>query len=223
MARTAIIDHRTFGAVVLERLAEAEAPRELASHTASFKAAHTAYEKAALAADAAKQKRDFALALIGAADVTLDATLDSLADKMVGAGLGTRAKPFGDASPHSPSKLKALPYKKEVDATRTLVTAVTAKIPPADVKKCLGACSRAADASTKALAGLTRPQTAYNRALGTRDALLVDWTRTFAKLRVNAKAAWHDDKAAYDAVFAPVEKVQRPVTKRKKPAAKTPA
>jgi len=70
------------------------------------------------------------------------------------------------------------------------------------VKKSLDACSKAADASEAALERFTGPQAAYARAMGTRDALLVEWTRAFSKLKVNAKAIWHDDKATFGAVFA---------------------
>lgn len=223
MARTAVIDHRTLGALVLERLQEVGVPKGLAPHASSFKAAHLGFEKAAVAADVARAKRDAALAAIGMADVGLDASLDPLADKMIGAGLGTRKSAFGGASPYSPTRLKELPYKTEVTAVRTLVAAVTSKKPPADVAKCLAACSKAADASEVALAGLTKPQAAYDRALGSRDALLIEWIRTFSRLRIHAKAAWIDDKAAYASVFAAPERVQRPVKKRKKAAAKAPA
>lgn len=220
MATTAIIDHRALGAAVLSRLEEeeVEVPKSVAAHVAAFKSAHDGFEKAAVATDAARAKRDKALAMIGRADETLDATIDPLADKMVGAGLGSRQKPLGKASPFSPTKLKALPYKTELEAVRTLVANVTAAKPPADVKKCADECLKAADAVATALEGLTGPQAAFHRARGARDALLVGWTKAFAKLRINAKAAWHDDRATYEAMFAAPEKVQRPVKKRKKPA-----
>lgn len=216
MANLPIVDHLTLGSVVLSRLDDMEVPKALTPHVAAFKAAHNPFEKAAQAAEAAKKKRDDALDVVGAADVTLDGTIDPLADKMIGAGLGTRRAAFGDASSYSPTKLKALPYKREMDAVRELVANVHAKSPPAEVKKCLEACSKAADASEAALEHLSAPQAAYTRAMGARDALLVEWTRSFAKLKVNAKAAWHDDKATFASVFAPAEKVQRPVAKRKK-------
>lgn len=213
MATVALIDHRTLGEVVLERLAEMNVPASLTSHVTAFKSAHTAFEKAAVVAEAAKKKRDEALTLIGNADTELDATIDPLADRMIGAGLGTRRSAFGDASPHSPTKLKALPYQKEVDAVRDLVSNVRAKKPPASVKECLDASSKASDEAIKALSG---PQAAYDRARGARDQLLVAWSRTFAKLRINAKAAWHEEPETFASIFAPPEKVQRPVTRKKK-------
>lgn len=222
MAKVALVDHRTTGDVILDRLAELDVGPELAPHVKRFSAAHAAFTKAADKADEAKKERDRVLALIGAADVDLDATIDPLANKMIGAGLGTRRSPFGDASPHSPTKLKNLPYKMEVDAMRFLVGNVRAKKPPAEVKACLDACSRAADSSEAAIDALTAPQAAYDRARGARDLLLPEWSRAFAKLRVNAKAVWHDQPEIFASVFAPPEKVQRPVKKRAKKKGETP-
>jgi hypothetical protein len=216
MPKSAIEDHRALGSAVLARFEEAGVPKALAPHATAFKKAHQAFEKAADVVDGAKKKRDAALGLVGDADTALDGTVDPLADKMIGAGLGTRRNAFGEASKHSPSALKALPYKTEIQAVRDLVDAVAAKGPPPDVKKCLEASSKAAAACEAALSKLTAPQAAYSRALGARDALLVPWTTTFSKLRANAKAVWHDEPATFDAMFAPPDKVQRPVKKRKK-------
>ncbi len=224
MATVGLEDHVTAGDATLDRLADLDLPQGLAPHVKRFAAAHGAFKKAAEKADEAKKKRDQALAAIGAADADLDETIDPLANSMIGAGLGTRRAPFGDASPHSPTELKKLPYTKEVAATRDLVDKVSAKKPPAGVKACLNASSAAADASEAALNALTAPQAAYSRALGARDALLPEWSRSFAKLRVNAKAAWHDEPEIFASVFAPPEKVQRPVKKKaKKRQGETPA
>lgn len=213
--RSTIIDHRTVGPILLARFDDLGVPGALEGPLAAFEEAHEGFEAAAAEADEARAKRDEALAAIGEADAALDESIGPLCDRLVGAGLGTRTKPFGDASPHSPTALKKLPYKTEVQAVRALVEALRAKSPPADVMKALDRCAKAAKASEAALEALTAPQAAFDRALGARDALLPEWSRTFSRLQAHAKAAWHDDPATFASVFAPPERVQRPVRKRK--------
>lgn len=64
---------------------------------------------AAQAVDEARAKVQEAVDAVGDVDDRFDDTVNELADKMVGAGLGKRQNPFAGYSKHPPSKLVTLP------------------------------------------------------------------------------------------------------------------
>ena len=139
-----------------------------------------------------------------------------LADKIVGAGLGTRKNPFESYSKYAPSKLTELPYAEEPKAIRALGVTLTKKKPPADVAKALAKSLKDATALEAALNKLIMPQAGYSKALGNRDALLPAWSKALGKLKKHAAAAWDEDVATYKAIFAPPGALQAPKKKRAK-------
>jgi hypothetical protein len=98
---------------------------------------------------------------------------------------------------------------------RELAEAIEKKAPPASVKKALATCLKNASSIETALGKLTGPQAAYTKALGDRDALLPDWSKALRRLKKRAAVAWEDDEGTYKAVFAAVESIQAPKTKRR--------
>ena len=222
MTTSSITEYRVQGAIVLERLSGTTVPIGLKAYIAAFKKAHGDYEAAAAVTDAAREKRDLALEAVGETDDTFDTGINLLADKMVGAGLGTRKNPFADYSPHAPSKLTELPYAEEPKAIRALGVALTRKKPPADVAKALAKSLKDAAGLEVALNKLIKPQAAYSKALGDRDALLPAWAKALGKLKKHAAAAWDDDVATYKAIFAPPGAIQAPKKKRAKKTAGKP-
>jgi hypothetical protein len=219
MARKSTADQQAQGDVVLERLAGVTVPASLKAFVAGFRKAHASLASASGAADAARTARDASLHAVGAADATLDAAVDVLADKLVGAQLGNRQKPFKAFSKYRPSDVTSMPYATEVKEVLSLVAAIKKAKPHADVAKASAACQKLAGGVTTALSGLSKPQLAYSKSLAARDALLPGWTKALDQLKKNAAAVWFDDTATYKAVFAPPEKVQAPVKARKKKAA----
>ena len=151
-----------------------------------------------------------------------DTGIDALADRIVGAGLGTRKNPFAAYSRHAPSKLTELPYAEEPKAIRALGVELGRKSPPAEVTKALGKSLKDADALELALNKLIKPQAAYSKALGDRDALLPAWIKALSKLKKHAGAAWDEDVATYKAIFAPPGALQAPKKKRAKTTAAKP-
>ena len=221
MTTSNITEYRAQGAIILERLSGLTVPVGLKAHIATFKKAHGDYEAAAVVAEGAREKRDHALEAVGETDGTFDSGVNVLADKMVGAGLGTRKNPFADYSTHTPSKLTELPYAEEPKAIRALGVALTRKKPPADVVKALAKCLKDASELESSLNQLIKPQAAYSKALGDRDALLPAWSKALGKLKKHAAAEWDEDVATYKAIFAPPGALQAPKKKRaKKTAAK---
>ncbi len=154
MATASITEYRAQGAIILERLDGTTVPVGLKAYVGVFKKAHDDYEAAAVVTEDARAKRDIALAAVGEADDTFDAGVNLLADKMVGAGLGTRKNPFADYSKYAPSKLTELPYADEPTAIRSLGNALSKKQPPAEVAKALAKSLKDALAIEAALAKL---------------------------------------------------------------------
>lgn len=218
MAKSRSQNPRTWGAVVMARLAGKDTPKELAPFVKALSTEQGKLETAASAVEAAKETRDGALDVISAADDALDGALLGLADRLVGASLGDRKNPFAKYSKYSPARLTELAYAVEVREALALVEAVTKVKPPADVKKALDAVTKAATRVDTALDGLTKPQADYATAVGARDALLPAWTKAMSKLKKRAASVWDEDPARLKAVFAPPDAVQQPVAKRAKKA-----
>jgi hypothetical protein len=211
---------------ILDRLADAGAPKLPASLNAdvkTFRGAVGPFVSAAGKADAALSVRDDAHSKIGDADGVLDLSIDDLADACVGAKLGKRTQPFAGFSPYTPSKLKALAYKKEVDAANALVAALLKKNPPKDVVTIATRVQKNAAAVQKLLDGVTGPDASYVKARTARDALLTDAARAIGRFKVRAKSALIDDAGAFDALFGARAAVQAPKAKRTKKPAKTDA
>lgn len=204
---------------MIDRFGGVTVPDAVKPHLTAFKGAHARYEAACVKADATKEKRDEALSAVGTVDDGFDGTVNDLADKMVGAGVGKRQNPFAGLSPHSPSKLAGLAYADEPRAARDLVGALSRKKPPAEVAKVAAKLLKDASAVEAALKKLTAPQAAYSKALGDRDALLPDWEKSLRTLKKYSAAAWDGDDATFKALFAPVGALQAPRKRRARAAA----
>jgi hypothetical protein len=111
------------------------------------------------------------------------------------------------------------PPTTEVREVRAMVAKIAKAKPASDIAKASAACAKAADAVERALRGLPGPQSAYVKALGARDALLLTWQKALSRLRKHAAAAWDDDPATVKAVFSPPDAVVAPVKRRAKKAA----
>lgn len=207
MAKGRATDHARQGAAVLERIKDSGAPASLKALVAQFGRVQKELQAAERAAQSARIARDTALEQVGAADTTLDRSLDALANRLVGAGLGPRQNAFRGFSKHAPAAMKKLADAAEVRAVQQLVAAVGRRKPPSGVRKAVDACASAAARSSRALRALAKPQALYATSLAARDALLPGWQRAYERLRLSAKAAWVDTPAIYRSVFAPFDAV----------------
>ena len=207
---------QVLGDAIVERASALDKPtkKSIKDPLAAFLEAHRALTKANDAVEALRSARDEAIAAVASADEVLDDKLQTLADALVGVGLGERRNPFAAFGRYSPSQLCALAYAKELDAARALCAAIGKK--KNAPKKQLAETTKAADAVEKALAGLTKPQAAYQKALATREALLLDWQKRFSRLKKIAAGALIDDTPTYRALFAAPTATQAPRTRRKK-------
>jgi hypothetical protein len=225
MATARITRYRALGDTVLERMGNQAVPPMMKGALKSFQAMHRQYLVAADAADAARAVRDTALQAVADDDAALDASLDTLAEKLVGAGLGSRTRPLASFSRYSVSGLAALAYKKEAGEVVAMGAKIAKAKPPKQVAAAAAVCVKNANKVLDGLTALVRLQAAYDKALRARDRLLPDWTKAFAKLKKLAAAAWVDDEATFKSVFARVEGIQAPKAKRarSKPATPPPA
>jgi len=220
MAKSMPMKYRAQGDAVLERMKNQAVPASIKAQLKLFQQVHARYLVAAEAVDEAHIARDSSLQLVAAADSTLDDSVELLAQKASGAGLGTRQAPLSAFTRHSVSVLTELAYKKEADAVIALVAKIAKAAVPKEVKTAASACAKNARAVLDQLRSLVKPQGSYDKALGARDNILPDWTKAYSRLKKFAAAAWYDEPATFQSVFAPVDAIQAPKARRnKKPTA----
>ena len=216
MTRPTLVKYRAQGDAVLERLKNQAVPASIKVPLKSFQQVHARYLVAAGAADAARIARDSALQQVADADMTLDDSLELLAQKASGAGLGSRQAPLSAFTRHSVSALAQLAYKKEADEVIAMAGKIAKASVPKEVSTAASACAKNARTVLDKLRALVKPQGSYDKALGARDLILPDWTRAYSKLKKFAAAAWDDEPATFQSVFAPVDAIQAPKARRSK-------
>ena len=210
MTRPNMADHEVWGGLILERLDAIPLPAALKPFVARFRLEHTKLGAAADAADAMRDARDLALEELGSADAALDASIEKLADALVGAGLADRTRPFAKFSRVTPSDLTKLAYANEAKEARALVKRIKAKKPTGDLAKALAACGKAIDGVERALKATAVPQAKYAKALAARDAELLAWNKALSILKKHAAAVWDEEDATVRAIFAHPTRIQRP-------------
>ncbi|HEY4121476.1 MAG TPA: hypothetical protein VGM56_26605 [Byssovorax sp.] len=213
-------DPIAYAHAIAARLEGVATPKEMKASLVAFRAAIGAIDAGAKVVDAAKGARDAALGAVGEADDALDASVEALATALVGANVTKRARPFLGLSSYGPTDLEQLAYATEVKEVEKLLAAVKKKKPAADVAKAAAACDKNAKAVTTKLGALVKPQAAYDKALGARDALLPALVKATSKLKKYAALAWDDEPSTYASVFAPPDAVQAPKSPAAKKAAK---
>ena len=217
MARpTVTTNQRAYGAAVLDRLAGEPLPSLLKAPAKEFKDQHALVEKASAATEAGRAARDAALEEIASADSTLDASVELLANAVVGAGIGRRTQPFASFTRRKVSELVNLAYATEAKEVRALCTAIRRAKPEPAVLRAVAACEKNVQSVERAITALAKPQAAYAKALASRDALLPVWTRALARLKRHAAVAWEDEPATTRAIFARPDGVTAPKGKRRK-------
>jgi hypothetical protein len=219
MAKTVPMKYRAQGDAVLERMKNQAVPASMKGPLKSFQQVHARYLAAAAAVDDAHVARDSALQAVADADSVLDDSLGLLAQKASGAGMGTRQSPLSAFTRYSVSALTELAYKKEADVVVALGAKIAKASAPKEVGNAASACVKNAKTVLDKLRAVVKPQGLYSKALSARDQLLPDWTKAYSKLKKFAAAAWYDEPATYQAVFAPVDAIQAPKARRsqKKP------
>lgn len=203
----------------LARLDDRAAPKipgALAPAVKELRAVVVPFIAAAEKAAEALAARDAAFVKVGEADAALDTSIDDLADACVGAKLGKRTKPFEGLSKHSPSALKSLAYKNEVDAVRELLAALAKKNPPAAVKALAAKVQKNATTVQSLLDAVSGPEARYVKARKAREDLVPAVSKAYARFKLRAKAALLDDPGAYEALFSGRVAIQAPPKRKAK-------
>jgi hypothetical protein len=180
----------------------AEAQSELASATSAIRNAHSTLRHAVSA--------------IKIPDSELNRAIEELARAIVGAGMGTRARPFAGFSKRAPSKLARMAYARKVAATRAVARKLHTKKLPAPVRAASEALGAQADAVARALGGVTLPAAALHGAQGALGPALAAWRAAYARLKVLAAAAWIDDPVTLRAMFEKPDRLQVPARKKRR-------
>ena len=207
MARQSLVEYRTTGGVWIDRIGVKGVSGLVKAPLEGFKVASEAYEAASAKVDAAEVARDAALEALGVADALLDAEVNALADDLVAAKMGSRARPFAGFGALPPSQIVVLAHAREIKAVNALVKKVKRAKPPPKVRKRLVAVERRVAGVEAAQLAVVGPEFAYQIARGQRDALLPEWTAAARRLKTIARAAWIDEPGRYASVFAPVEAI----------------
>jgi hypothetical protein len=131
---------------------------------------------------------------------------------------------LGGAARVSPSRIKELAYKKDVETVGALVTAIGKAKPPAAVTSVVQAVKKNAAQVQEELDALTGPEARCTAALAARDDLNAGLTKALGRFKIHAKSAWIDEPENFQALFAPPTAVQAPKRARKpKPIAPPPS
>lgn len=213
-----------YGNVVLQRLSSTGVPPALKADHKTFKARHATFATANDAVTAAEKVYEKVADSLGTLDARRDKSVLELADKLPGAGLGTRTSPFASFSQHAPTKLIGLPYAAQTNEVRSLLSAIDDAKPSAEVAKLCARCAQENEAVAAALESLTTPVAALNEARTKRDIAIPDWEKALRHLKESAKIAFRDTPGRFDTVFAEPEAVQTNLRSRprKKPVTPPP-
>jgi hypothetical protein len=201
--------------VVLERLDGLRLSRKMKAAVENFERIHRAYIDGAARITVLRAKIEDLLAEVHSSDAALDGSVLRLADVLVASGLGSRGNPFASFTNHSPAVLTRLGYAREVHEVRALAAKLLRTHPPRAVASAIRNCSSRADDVEKALACLSQPRARLAHYVALLQPHVTAWRAGFQRLKTEAAAWWIDDRHLFRAVFAPPERVQIPIRRKR--------
>ncbi|MFS8068646.1 MAG: hypothetical protein ACMG6S_19990 [Byssovorax sp.] len=191
-----------YGDAIVSRFTEMGIHKDLKVDFAAFKAQHAVFVKATVAVEKAEHTYDDAATKIGKLDAPRDVTILTIADKLPGAGLGERTRPFARFSKYPPSKLVTLPYTAQTNEVRSLLTQIRKQSPAKEIAALCDDGEKQNEAVSSALGGLTVPLATLNEARMKRDTAVPDWEKHYRRLKDAAKVAYRDEAGRFAALFA---------------------
>lgn len=218
MARP-LLHRATYGDAVVSRFIDLGISKDLKTDFTAFKAQHAAFLKFTASVEKAEHSYDAVATKVATLDAGRDKTILAIADKLPGAGLGTRMSPFARFSKYAPTRLVSLPYMAETAEIRTLLAGIQGEAPPKDIAALCVEGHKQNEAVNMALAGLTVPLATLNEARSKRDAAIPDWEKHFRRLKDAAKHVHRDEAGRFAALFAEPDAVlthTRPTTRKVK-------
>ena len=197
-----LINRTTYGDAVVSRFTDLVLPKELKTDFAAFKAQHGAFLKYGGSVQKAEIAYDAVATKVAKLDAGRDKTILALADKLPGAGLGTRTNPFARFSKYAPTRIVSLPYVAETTEVRSLLSGLQGEELPKDIAALCAEGTKQNDAVESALAGLSAPLAALNEARARRDASIPDWEKHYRRLKDASKVVYRDEAGRFEALFA---------------------
>lgn len=207
---------RAFGSILIQRFANKKVPATLAAALKAFTTAHNDLKNATTAVAKAHGVLTNADEQLVAADKQLSNAIQTLANAAVGAGVGTRQKPFASFTKKTPSMLVKLGYSNKVTEARALVNKLQAKKLPAAVVAAVKNLDARADAVATSLGGITDPDAALSDAHEDLAPIMTAWSSSYSRLKTLAAAAWIDSPKTFNTVFKKPAPVQAPKPKKTK-------
>lgn len=205
----------TRASVVLERLDGLRLSRRMKAALEGFQRTHQTYIDGAARIAALRAKIEDLLTEVHSLDAALDGSVLRLADVLVASGLGSRGKPFATFTNHSPAVLTRLGYAREVHEVRAFAARLLRSRPPRDVTSAVRNCLSRADDVEKALVCLSQPRARLAHYIALLQPRVDAWRAGFQRLKTEAAAWWIDDPHLFRAVFAPPERVQIPIQRKR--------
>jgi hypothetical protein len=197
-----LINRTTYGDAIVSRFTGLVLTKDLKTDFAAFKAQHGAFLKYGASVQKAEIAYDAVATRVAKLDAGRDKTILAIADKLPGAGLGTRTNPFARFSKYPPTRIVSLPYVAETTEVRSLLSGLQAEDLPKDIAALCAEGTKQNDAVESALAGLSAPLAVLNEARAKRDAAIPDWEKHHRRLKDASKVVYRDDAGRYEALFA---------------------
>ena len=218
MARP-LLNRATYGDAVVSRFTDLGISKDLKTDFTAFKTQHAVFLKFTVSVEKAEHSYDAVATRVSTLDAGRDKTILAIADKLPGAGLGSRTSPFARFSKYAPSRLVSLPYMVETAEIRSLLAGIQGEAPPKDIAALCVEGHKQNEAVNQALAGLTVPLASLNEARSKRDTAIPDWEKHHRRLKDAAKYVYRDEAGRFDALFAEPDAVlthTRPTTRKAK-------
>ncbi|MEP7125120.1 MAG: hypothetical protein ABJE95_29590, partial [Byssovorax sp.] len=201
MARP-LVNRVTYGDAVVSRFTDLGISKDLKADFTAFKLQHAVFLEFTASVEKGEHSYDAIATSVAKLDASRDKTILSLADKLPGAGLGSRTSPFARFSKYAPTRLVSLPYMAETAEIRTLLAGIQGEAPPKDIAALCVEGHKQNEAVNMALAALTVPLATLNEARSKRDAAIPDWEKHFRRLKDAAKHVYRDEAGRFAALFA---------------------
>jgi len=211
------------GTVTLERYDASSVPAAIKPLVTQLRSAHQDLLDASARATQARTARHAAQLAVVTATGDLKTSVETLAVEVVHAGLGKRRDPFAAYGVLRPSRFTEVARTRGMRDLEGLLERVEATSPPPSVVRASKACRKAIQAVEGARAEVTSKGVAFDHAAGDRVKAHATFAATFDRVKIQARAAWIDDPAAFTSVYKRIPADRFGVKKKHAPQAAPPA
>lgn len=162
--------------------------------------------------------KDQAMAEVIDFDVDRDVLIPDVAAALVGAKVTKPTSPLKGFSKYSPSVMSKLQFSVETKVVEEFCATIREAKVPASVKALAARLHKANKKVEVATKAFDKAAAAHSVAVAARNEFMPTWQKAMSNLRVQMKAALHDQPGAYEALFAAPESAPPPKPRKQKKA-----